>query len=144
MTEIEEISLEVEEPRENTQEEMQNIKGNDEEKPAPKKRGRPPGAKNKARPSPLALAGATAPPAPPPKPKKRAVKKIEYETESESDEEPPAPRRSRRNGQIQEAASVGHMDRHQLASDVLTILQQQRYDRSNARRNHYASWFANM
>jgi len=137
MTEIEEISLEVEEPRENTQEEMQNIKGNDEEKPAPKKRGRPPGAKNKARPPPLATA-------PPPKPKKRAVKKIEYETESESDEEPPAPRRSRRNGQIQEAASVGHMDRHQLASDVLTILQQQRYDRSNARRSHYASWFANM
>ena len=138
MSEIQEIPLEVEEPIENSQEEIQDNKENE---PAPKKRGRPPGAKNKARPSPP-TAPPPPPPAPKPKSKKRAVKEIEYETESESDET--APRRSRRNAEIPEAASVVHLDRHALASDVLTILQQQRYDRSNARRNHYASWFANM
>ena len=129
MADIIEIPLEAEELTENAQENTEN----NEEKIAPKKRGRPPGAKNRAKAPP------PPPPAPKPKAKKKSIKKIEYETESESDVEPPAPRRSRR-----EPEAMGPMDRHQLASDVLTILQQQRYDRSNARRSHYASWFANM
>ena len=113
MTEIEEIPLVVEEPTENTQEEIQDNKEN-EEKPAAKKRGRPPGVKNRAKPPPP-----TAPP-PAPKPKKKPVKKVEYETESE-DEEPTTPHKPRRNAQISEAAGVGHLDRHQLASDVLSL-----------------------
>ena len=36
------------------------------------------------------------------------------------------------------------LDRHALASEVLGILQQQRYQRTTAKRNHYASWFENM
>ncbi len=128
MADIIEIPLEAEELTENAQE----ITENTEEKPAPKKRGRPPGAKNRAKAPPPAP-----PPTPKPKAKKKPIKKVEYETESESDEELPPPRRSRRE-------PVGQMDRHQLASDVLTILQQQRFDKSNARRNHYSSWFANM
>ena len=127
MADITEIPLEAEELTENVQENTEN----NEEKIAPKKRGRPPGAKNRAKAPPP-------PPIPKPKAKKKPIKKVEYETESDEDEEPP-PRRSRR-----EPEAMGQMDRHQLASDVLTILQQQRYDKSNARRDHYSSWFANM
>ncbi len=103
MADITEIPLEAEELTENVQENTEN----NEEKTAPKKRGRPPGAKNRAKAPPP-------PPIPKPKAKKKPIKKVEYETESESDEEPPPPRRSRR-----EPETVGQMDRHQLASDVL-------------------------
>ena len=98
------------------------------EKPAPQKRGRPLGAKNKA-------------PKPAPKPKSKPKAKIAtiYEDEEDSEEEMPPRRRSRR-----EPVHPPELDRHALAADVLTILQQQRYDRTNARRSHYASWFQNM
>ena len=94
----------------------------------PKKgRGRPAGAKTKPKPK----------PAPP---KAKAKKKpVEYEENEESEEEEtPPPRRSARHEQPVE------LDRHALASEVLGILQQQRYQRSTARRSHYASWFENM
>jgi hypothetical protein len=90
-----------------------------------KSRGRPAGAKNKAKAAP---------------PKKQAPKKrVVYESESEEDETPP-PRRVKR--QIEPEAPV--FDRHALASDVLGILQQQRYQNTTARRQHYDGWFANM
>ncbi len=127
MAEIEEIPLEPQEPSENTQEMPKEIPTNPEEtKPTPKKRGRPAGAKNKPK-----------PPAPKPKPKPKAKKPIEYEEESEEDETPPSRRRA-------SFVQPRELDRHALASEVLGILQQQRYQRTSARRNHYATWFENM
>ena len=127
MADIIEIPLETEEFTENTQE----ITENTEEKPAPKKRGRPPGAKNRAK----------APPPPPPTPKPKAKKKkpVEYEEyeESEEEETPPPRRRARQEQPVE-------LDRNALASEVLGILQQQRYQRTSARRSHYASWFENL
>jgi len=127
MAEIEEIPIEAEDPSENTQEMLATNQENPEEiQPAPKKRGRPVGAKNK--PKPLAAK---------PKAKPKAKAAPPYDSESEEDEAPP-PRPHGRSGQPRE------LDRHALASEVLNILQQQRYDRTTARRSRYASWFANM
>ena len=101
------------------------------EEPPKRGRGRPAGAKNKAKPK----AAPPPPTTPPAKPKPRPKKKVEYEESEESEEEKaPAPRR-----RAQQAPA--ELDRHALASDVLSILQQQRFQRSNARRDHYASWF---
>ena len=111
----------------------ENIPAPVEETPPTKRdRGRPPGAKNKPKPK----------PAPMPAVKATAKKKpVEYEasyTESEEEEAPPPRRRASRAEQPVE------LDRRALASDVLNILQQQRYQRTTAKRNHYASWFENM
>ena len=127
MASIEEIPLDNADNQENIpdnsqdiQESAPEIQEETQDTPAPKKKGRPPGAKNK-------------PKAPPPKakPKPRPKKPVVEEEEYESSEEE-APQR------------VPHIDRHQLASEVLGLLQQQRYTQANARRNHYASWFQNM
>jgi len=127
MSEIEEIPIGAEDTPENTQEVLTTIEEKSEDiqtnKPAPKKRGRPAGAKNRAKPK--------------PKPKVKKPEYDEYE-ESEEEEAPPPRRRVRLQEQPQE------LDRHALASEVLGILQQQRYQRTSARRNHYASWFENM
>ncbi len=129
MTEIQEIPIEAEDPPENTQEMLASIPENPEViQHAPKKRGRPAGAKNKAKPA--------------PKPKLKAKQKKpaeyeEYEDESEEDEAPPPGRWVRADQPVE-------LDRHALASEVLGILQQQRYQRTSARRSHYASWFENM
>jgi len=137
MSEIQEIPIEPEGPPENTQEichGLASIPENPEEiQPAPKKRGRPPGSKN-VKPKPK--------PAPKPKPKAKQKKQVEYEeyTESEEEETPP-PRRRVSRGRAEQPVEL---DRHALASDVIGILQQQRYQQTNARRNHYASWFSNM
>ena len=79
-----------------------------------------------------------------PKPKAKQKKPIEYEESEYEKEEAPPPRRRVSRGRVAqpvEFASVGSLDRHALASDVLNILQQQRYERTTAKRNHYASWF---
>ena len=126
---IEEIPIEAEDPPENTQEMLASIPENLEDiQDIPKKtRGRPAGAKNKAKPK----------PAPKPKPKAKQ-KPVEYEeyTESEEEEAPPPRRRAR--------PPPTEVDRHALASEVLGILQQQQFQRTAAKRNHYASWFENM
>ena len=131
MAEIEEIALESHDPPENAQDILESIPENGTDiQPAPKKRGRPAGAKNKAKPAPK--------PKPAVKPKAKQKKPIEYEEYSESEEEEaPPPRRRTQREPIE-------LDRHALASDVLNILQQQRYQRTTAKRNHYASWFENM
>ena len=100
----------------------------------PKKgRGRPAGAKNKPKPKP-------APAAAKPKAKSKAKKPIEYEESESEEEEAPPPRR-----RTKEQPFPGHeLDRRALAADVLDILQQQRYQRTTARRSHYASWFENI
>jgi len=126
MSEIQEIPIEAEDPPENTQEILASIPENPEEiQPAPKKRGRPRGSRSVAK------------PAPTPKPKAKQKKPVEYVeyTESEEEEAPPPRRR---------AQQPVELDRHALASEVLGILQQQRYQRTTAKRNHYASWFENM
>ena len=92
--------------------------------------GRPAGAKNKPKPPPK------------PKPKAKAKKEPEYEDYSEEDETPPPRRSMERRGGVQQQPQ--ELDRHALASEVLNILQQQRYNQTSARRSHYASWFANM
>mgnify|MGYP001599567662 CR=1 FL=1 len=138
MAEIQEVPLDnpqiIEEKAQDIQETpMDNAEI--EETPAPKKKGRPPGAKNKPKPKPA--------PKPAVKPKAKKKPQAEYEFDDDYDDEDilqeaPPPRRRRAAPMPQE------MDRHALAADVLNILQQQRYDRTHARRNHYASWFANM
>ena len=133
MTEIEEIPLDNVENTENNQEIIEDnteIQENIQEEPAPKKKGRPPGAKNKPKPP---------APKPKPKPKPKYKKKPEHEEYYESEEEEEPHKRRASQSEIPQA-----MDRHQLAADVLGILQQQRYNQTTARRNHYASWFANM
>ena len=129
MAEIEEIPIEsgdipeiTQDIQETTTEEIDDIQK--------KGRGRPAGAKNKAKPKPKT---ATAKP----KPKPKAKKPVEYE-ESESEEETVPPPRGRARQEPVE------YDRHALAADVLGILQQQRYQRTTAKRNHYASWFENI
>jgi len=128
MAEIQEIPIEAEDPPEKTQEMLADIPEKSEEiQPAPKKRGRPTGAKNKIKPAPK----------PKPKAKKKTVEYEEYEEESEEEEAPPPRRRIRTEQPLE-------LDRHALASEVLGILQQQRYNQTSARRTHYASWFENM
>ncbi len=133
MTEIEEIPIGAEDNAQNNQDDPQSTQ---EEQiiseDIPKKgRGRPAGAKNKPKPKPA------------PKPKTNAKAKQKQPDENEEheeseEEEAPPPRRRARQEQPAE------LDRHALASDVLSILQQQRYQRTTAKRNHYASWFENM
>ena len=127
MADIEEIPIEAEVQPEKEEKEIENntqeIEEIQEETPIKKSRGRPPGAKNKAKAQPKP------PPAPKPKAKTKKVRAPVYEEESSEDEDyqPTQP-----------------LDRHALASDVLSILQQQRFQRTSARRSHYASWFNNM
>ena len=128
MADIEEIPLNQTENTEHIPEEVQDneeIAENIPEEPAPKKKGRPPGAKNKPKPP---------APKPKPKPKAKVKKQPEYEEYESEEEEPPPPRRRQ----------PAEVDRHQLAAEVLGLLQQQRYNQTTARRSHYASWFANM
>ena len=128
MADIEEIPLDQTENTENNQEiiqENEEIVESIPAEPAPKKKGRPPGAKNK----PKAPA-----PKPKPKPKAKVKKQPEYEEYESEEEELPPPRRRQ----------PAEVDRYQLAAEVLGLLQQQRHNQTTARRSHYASWFANM
>ena len=99
---------------------------------APKKRGRPAGALNKAKAAPKPPKPK---PAPAPAPKTKAKKKryVPPSPSSSEDEEPRAVR-----GQAPE------VDRRTLAAEVLGLLQDQRVSHGMARRQHYATWFQNM
>ena len=130
MATIEEVPLDNQETAQDIPENVEETQDIAEETvaepPAPKKKGRPPGAKNKAKPK--------APPptpkasAPKPRPKRKPV--IEEEEYEESSEDEPQ--------------RVPQVDRHQLASEVLGLLQQQRYNAATRKANHYRSWFQNM
>jgi len=127
MAEIQEIPLDAVEAPEAVPE-VEDIQ--EVEAPAPKKRGRPPGVKNKAK----------APPAPKAKPKaKRKAYVPPSPAESSSGEDTPPPRARRPARHTPEP-----LDRRALAADVLGLLQEQRMSRGVARRNHYAAWFQNM
>ena len=139
MAEIEEIPIEASEQTQNIQEigqETEEIQG-DIQDIQKKGRGRPAGAKNKPKPKPAPEPKAKNKPKA--KAKRKQIPQPEYEDEyeEESEEEPQPPRRKARPPAIE-------VDRHALASEVLGLLQQQKYQRTDARRNHYASWFANM
>ncbi len=116
-------------------EKIKEIANNSEDIPAKRGRGRPAGSRNK-----------TKEPAPKPKPKAKPKPKRKepeyYEESSEDEEDAPPPRRTRQSVPL--GVPNPEVDRRALAADVLTILQQQKYDRTKARRNHYASWFLNM
>ena len=124
---------------EEIQEDIQEIKPTIPEK---KGRGRPAGSKNKpkeAAPKPSASRGSRAAKAKP-KPKARPVEEEHEEESSSEEEERPPPRRRAK----QAVAAAQPLDRRALAAEVLDLLQQQRYSRASARRDHYASWFQNM
>ena len=135
MTEIQEIPLDVE-PLPDIAEPVTDV--SEAVVVEPKRRGRPAGAKNKAKAAPAPVAPpqraprAAAPPAAKPKAKRRVV--VPSSDES-SEEDQPAPRASR---------APPELDRRALAADVLGLLQEQRMNRTVAKRNHYASWFENM
>ena len=135
MTEIQEIPLDAE-PLPDIAEPVADV--SEAVVVEPKRRGRPAGAKNKAKPAPAPVAPAqrapraAAPPAAKPKARRRVV--VPSSDES-SEEDQPAPRASR---------AAPELDRRALAADVLGILQEQRMNRTVAKRNHYASWFENM
>ena len=125
MAEIQEIPLD-DIPEEVVEEEPEVVVA------APKKRGRPAGALNKAKPAPKPPKPK---PAPAPAPKTKAKKKryVPPSPSSSEDEEPRAVR-----GQAPE------VDRRTLAAEVLGLLQDQRVSRGMARRQHYATWCQNM
>ena len=136
MATIEEIPLDTQETAQDIPENVEETQDIQEETvaepPAPKKKGRPPGAKNKPKEPKAPPPTPKAKPAPKPKPrpkKKPVVEEEEYESEEEEYE----PRRR-----------VPKIDRHQLASEVLGLLQQQRYNAATRKANHYRSCFQNM
>ena len=144
MDEIEEIQINAEENKEPDAEEKTEEIEETEETPAPKKRGRPPGSLNKTTKKPEAKKE--------PKkaePKKAEPKKVEpkkkkppkrpvVEESSSEEEEYEEPRRS-----VRHHVPNAEIDRRALAAEMLTMLQDQHYNKSQMRRNHYASWFKN-
>ncbi len=115
---IEEIPINsniIEDTQDNTPDIQNHIK--DIPEIIKKSRGRPAGAKNKAKAAPKQQVTKTTP--------KRKSTPI-YDDESDEEESTPPPRRSKRQ-QIQPEAPV--FDRQALAIDVLGILQQQRYQK---------------
>ena len=95
--------------------------------PVPKRRGRPPGAKNraKAKPSPQPVIKRT-----------RSRRPPTPETTDESSEEEPPPRRVRRQV-VQEDPNPMRT----MAAEMLQLMQHQTMNRQAARANKYASWF---
>ena len=126
MSEIQEIPLD-DIPAEVVEEEPEVVVA------APKKRGRPAGALNKAKPAPKPPKPPKPAPAPAPKTKAKKKRYVPPSPSSSEDEEPRAVR-----GQAPE------VDRRTLAAEVLGLLQDQRVSRGMARRQHYATWFQNM
>ena len=127
MVDIQEIPLDIEETNENNADNEIIIEDNViiVDVPAPKRKGRPAGAKNKAKAvvkAPVIAVKAPVKTVKPIEPKKR---KRVVVSSSESEEEI--------------APTV--IDRHALAADMLQILSQQRNVKATAKRAHYASWF---
>ena len=141
MADFEEIPLENAENIENSQNIEKEIPENteivehnqeipQEIPPLPKKKGRPVGAKNKAKPKPKT------------KTKAPVKKKVQYEeafsSSASSSEEEEYNTRSR----SQHTQPV--YDSHAIASEVLSLLQQQKQSAKNLRRAHYDSWLMQM
>ena len=106
-----------------------------EEEAAPKKRGRPPGAKNITK---LKVVTAKTPKkkAPPPPPS-------EYEDSEEEYEPPPQIRRTHSRASAPEYEEDEIVDARSVATEMLQMLSQRNTNRIQAKRNKYASWFPN-
>ena len=106
--------------------------------PAPKKRGRPVGAKNKAK-------VVAAPKAVKPKPKKKAQPpppSDDEEEESEEEYQPPRRKaRARAAPREEEYEEAAPLDPRLVAAEMLSMLSQRNVDRTAAKRQKYASWF---
>ena len=104
--------------------------------PAPKKRGRPAGAKNKPK---VVVVPKAA------KPKKKALPPPPSEDEDESEEEePPTPIPIRRTrSSIPEEYEHAPVDARHVAAEMLQMLSQRNANRHQAKRAKYASWFPN-
>ena len=134
---IEEIPLIVEENVEDNQEIVEEIINNEQDiqepeaseevEPTPKRRGRPPGAKNKAKSKPKAAPVI-----------KRSVSRRRPPTpedSEESEEEEPPPRSRRRQQEVDPDPM------RTVAAEMLHLMQSQSANRQQARVNKYASWF---
>ena len=102
--------------------------------PAPKKRGRPAGAKNKAKPKIVGRPKKKTPEPPP-----------SDDSEEESDEEPPPPppRRTRSRAAPAPEYEEEVVDARSVAAEMLQMLSQRNVNRNQAKRQKYASWFPN-
>ena len=134
---IEEIPIDIEETQDNEESEIPQPEDPVEseeipqpEAPTPKRRGRPPGAKNKAKPKPR----------PPPVIKRSMSRRRpptpEDSEESEEEEEYQPPPRPRRRQQ-----EVDPDPMRTTAAEMLHLMQSQSANRQQARVNKYASWF---
>jgi hypothetical protein len=137
---IEEIPIVSEEAQPDEQAEI--IEAPVEEEPiAPKKRGRPAGAKNKAKPKIVAAPKAA-------KSKRKAPPPPPSEDEEESEEEtPPTPIPMRRRARVpppqEEYEEEPAMDPRLVAAEMLQMLSQRHAGRTQAKKAKYASWFPN-
>ena len=133
---IEEIPLNDEEIVEENQENVEEIINNqeiqpevsEEVEPTPKRRGRPPGAKNKAKSKPK--------PVPVVKRSTRRRPPTPEESEESEEEEYEPPQRPRRRQQ-----QVDPNPMQTVAAEMLHMMQTQNQNRHQARVNKYASWF---
>ena len=132
---IEEIPLNDGEIVEENQENVEEIINNQEiqpevseVEPTPKRRGRPPGAKNKAKskPKPVPVVKRST---------RRRPPTPEDSEESEEEEYEPPPRSRRRQQQVDPNPM------QTVAAEMLHMMQTQNQNRQQARVNKYASWF---
>ena len=139
---IEEIPIDVSEeiqPEPVVDEPLPTIEEDD--MPAPKKRGRPPGARNRAKPK-VVVVAKRKPRAPPPPPS-------EEEEEEDEDDEPDTPRiplrrtHSRASAPSQREYEEEVLDARSVAAEMLQMLSRRNADKHQAKRNKYASWFPN-
>ena len=137
---IEEVPINVEESHDNNgdnqeiveelinnEQDIQEPEASEEVEPAPKRRGRPPGAKNKAKSKPKAAPVI-----------KRSVSRRRPPTpedSEESEEEEPPPRSRRRQQEVDPDPM------RTVAAEMLHMMQSQSANRQQARVNKYASWF---
>ena len=105
--------------------------------PAPKKRGRPVGSKNRAKaappdPPPLERRPEPAPPDPPKPKKARAKPKAKPKREPSPDSEPDLP------GYVQQA--LPQPQPQDLAAALMSLMQTHERERAGRKRSQYASW----
>ena len=137
MTTIEEIEIVSEEALPEPAVVEEPLSPIEEEAPAPKRRGRPPGAKNRAKPK--VVVAKRKPRAPPPPPS-------EDEDEEDGDDEPDAPcvplRRTHSRASAPEYEEEV-VDARSVAAEMLQMLSRRNADKHHAKRAKYASWFPN-
>ena len=145
---IEEVPIQADAPVEDAPEEPFTVV-------AKKKRGRPPGALNKAK---AVIQEVPIPEKQEKQPKKQKPKPPPPTPgPSESEEEAPAPKRQKKKQARPRVAdsdseeeparrkprpALAAPDAHQLAAQVLQLLSTRHVGQANARREKYASWFA--